>query len=776
MKHRHISKAIIRHLLYLSCLLCFCNLSYGQSRIPVGSWQVHVPYQQAMAVADAGDRIYCVAEGGLFYYDKEFNNVQTLSKVDGLREQQISAIRYSEATKTLIVAYTNTSIDLLQGNRIININDIYRRAIAGEKAIRHILVQDKLAYLSCSFGLVVLDLEKLEIRDTYSNLGANGAQVNVSASAILRDSIYISSGEGILAARRTGVNLQDFANWTSLNTGLQNPAVTTGLVSFHGSLYTGSASQGVLKLSGKQWGSTGFATGSPIVNLASSSDYLIIILAHDLLLLDKNNTSIQVSHALLKAPQDAFVAQGNVLWAADRSKGLVKLNLKNGQADPFVPNGPYSNNSFAVYAGNGITYSVSGGYNAEYQEQGLQDGFSKYENGTWSSYNVSLYPDRATFPVVADLVSAVYNPVTGSMYFGSYGSGLLEWEEPGSYTLYNGTNSTLKSTSGGNEAVRQIRVTDVAVDASGSVWVVNRNQLANQPGLHVLHPDKTWQAYTLPGMTDGANLEHLIIDDVGQKWLTIARRSNTRTGLVVFDTEQRQLKYLSSGVGTGGLPSSAVYTIVKDLLGDIWVGTGSGVGIYYNPALVFAEPSYEAYIPIVDGRPLLDGQIIRAMAVDGGNRKWIGTDNGLWVFTPDGTELVRHFNKTNSAIPSNKILSVAIEHRSGEVFVSTEAGVASYRAGATITEGTPDCAVVYPNPVRKDFSGMIGIAGLANNAQVRITDINGTLVYKGQATGGTFTWDARSYNGKRVKAGVYLALSSDAEGKQACVSKIAILD
>jgi hypothetical protein len=216
--------------------------------------------------------------------------------------------------------------------------------------------------------------------------------------------------------------------------------------------------------------------------------------------------------------------------------------------------------------------------------------------------------------------------------------------------------------------------------------------------------------------------------------------------------------------------------MAKDLNGDIWVGTANGVGVYYNPGFLFESQPYEAHLPIIDRRPLLSGQTVRSIAVDGANRKWMGTDNGLWLFSPDGDALLHHFTARNSPLPSDKVLSVAVQHQSGEVFVVTEAGVASYRSGATITEGKPECAVIYPNPVRRDYTGLVGVSGLPNNADVRITDISGTLVYKTRATGGTLAWDARDYNGKRVKAGVYLVMSSDAEGSQTCISKIAVLE
>jgi hypothetical protein len=161
--------------------------------------------------------------------------------------------------------------------------------------------------------------------------------------------------------------------------------------------------------------------------------------------------------------------------------------------------------------------------------------------------------------------------------------------------------------------------------------------------------------------------------------------------------------------------------------------------------------------------------------VDGGNRKWFATDNGLWLFSEDADEALQHFTTANSPLPSNRIVDVDVNDKTGEVWVATDGGVVSYRGSATVTEGKPDCARAFPNPVRPDFSGQVGISGLANNALVKITDVAGHLVYATKATGGTVTWNMTDAQGQRVRSGVYLVLSSDADGNNTCVSKVAVL-
>lgn len=732
-----------------------------------------MPYRQGVAVAVASNKIYLAAERGLFFYDKEFNTTETITKVDGLSEQQISDIAFDESTGTLVVAYSNTKVDLLQNDRIYSITDIFRKSIPGEKKINSIYTAGKQAYISTSFGVVVLDLQKQEVKDTYSGLGPNGETVSARAVAILQDKIYLATSQGILVAPASGANLQDFRNWSSLSNGIPEPTAVSSLAAFQGRLYAGTPA-GVYKLSGENWSTTPMASGSAVTSMNATDAYLTIVSANGVFIVESNGQQYTLQHTLFTQPREA-VAIGTEAWIADHAKGLVQANLNSTGTTAFAPDGPYASESFSVYTYNGKVYVLSGGYSGSYEPYNTHNGFYMYENGEWQNYNRILYP-QSTFVLGQDLVDAVFNPVTNKLYLASYGSGLVEWEGPEQAKLYNGYNSPLLSTFSYNEKENNVRVTDVAVDAEGNVWVLNRNQLPGAPGLHKLSPDGNWNSFNLNGLPDGSNLASLVVDDYGQKWISIAWQGNTRSGIVVFDELQNRTRTLSVGEGNGGLPNGAVYSIAKDLNGDIWVGTANGVGVYYNTGFVFEAQRYDARIPVIDGRPLLNGQTIRSVAVDGANRKWMATDNGIWLFGPDGDELIAHFTTQNSPLPSDKVLSVGVEHQSGEVFVATDAGVASFRSSATVTEGKPECAVVFPNPVRPDYTGQIGVSGLPNNADVRITDVSGTLVYKGKATGGTFAWNARDYNGKRVRAGVYLVLSASEDGSQTCISKIAVME
>ena len=148
-------------------LLLLFPLFIQAQDVPIGFWKDYLSYSSASYIAEADNRIYCVTSGGLFYLNKEDNTINRMSKVTGLSDIGVKQVAYSEKLMITIITYENCNIDLLKNNQIINISDIKRKEITGNKEINNITINKGIAYLSCSFGLVLLDLENEEIKDTY---------------------------------------------------------------------------------------------------------------------------------------------------------------------------------------------------------------------------------------------------------------------------------------------------------------------------------------------------------------------------------------------------------------------------------------------------------------------------------------------------------------------------------------------------------------------------------------------------------------------------------
>ena len=238
-----------------------------------------------------------------------------------------------------------------------------------------------------------------------------------------------------------------------------------------------------------------------------------------------------------------------------------------------------------------------------------------------------------------------------------------------------------------------------------------------------------------------------------------------------------QYKILNTSLGNGNLPSMNVKSIIKDLDGEIWVGTDAGITVFYYPSLVFSGYNFDAQQILIQegeyGQYLLSSETINSIVVDGANRKWVGTKNsGLYLLSEDGLNEVKHFTKDNSPLFSDNIISLAINHENGEVFIGTEKGLLSYRSDATEGASNQGPTLVFPNPVREDYNGNIAISNLYKDAYVKITDISGNLVFETIALGGQANWDGTNIDNTKVGTGIYLVFSSNEFGQEKMVSKI----
>ena len=261
----------------------------------------------------------------------------------------------------------------------------------------------------------------------------------------------------------------------------------------------------------------------------------------------------------------------------------------------------------------------------------------------------------------------------------------------------------------------------------------------------------------------------IVPDDFGTLWLRL-----TYNVLLAFNPKTGQQRYFSTAPGDGNLPGNDVTAIVRDRNGLIWVGTDRGVTVFDDPARVFTG-NVSANAPIFDRRRLLGTETITAMAVDGGNRKWMATESALYRIGPDGTTLENRFTPANSPLPTISINALAIEPVSGRVFVSTSGGLVSYGGIATEPADALTGITVFPNPVRPDYSGLVGIRGLTDNAVVKILDAAGQLVYETRSEGGTATWNLVDYRGRSAQTGIYLVVVITANGQEGIAGKLAVV-
>ena len=764
----------------------------AQSTAGYGDWQLHLPTNHPTRLADDGDRVYVVAENAFYFFDKKLNTTQVLSHRDGLSDVAAVAVAYDSTTRQTVVAYRNTNIDVLTASgRARNLSDILRKSIQGKKDINQLTVEAGRAYLSTTFGLVVIDLNKLEVSDTYSNIGPGGVVVNVYDAAVANGYLYAATSAGLLRGSLTS-NLLDYRSWTQY---LPVPLSATQQVYHYVTAYNsqvyaavGPMFSGALYLfnpaGAGTWQAVPGTYTAQFRNLrASSIGVLLIDDDAGVRRVDKTGAvSVVVAPTRGTSTQDAVRSRDGSYFLANYQQGLKRL--RPGQlAETFLANGPETSLAFGLLA-DARTNTVdvfSGGYSDRYQPSYLRVGFYEYANGQWTNVTATTFPSVTDFPNPTSPVHGTRTP-DGTLYVANYGGGLLEWQGPGKFRHFRQNTPSANPLLGTFGDASRVEITDVAATAEGKVWVVNRHLREGISGLSVFDPAATtWKV--IPSTPGFDALDRIALDNFGYAWVSVSRKSDrgggssAAPGIFAIDPENANPPRFFTTAN--GLPDNQIYELAKDRRGYIWAATIKGVAVFNDPGGPF-QATQGFTLPNVrrgegTGFPALFTEAVRAIAIDGGDRKWFGTDHGLWLFSPDADEALLHFTTANSPLPSDRIVDVKVNDKTGEVWVATDAGVVAYRGGSTVTEGEPKCAAAFPNPVRPDFQGMVGITGLANNAIVKITDVAGHLVYATMAAGGAVTWNMTMPDGQRVRSGTYLVLSTDADGKNGCVSKVAVL-
>ena len=782
---------------FFRCLFGLIGLLFLAETGPVcaqsvgyGDWQLHLPTNHPLHLADAGDRVYVAAENAFYFFDKNLNTTQVLSRRDGLSDVGVAALAYDSVTKQTVLAYKNANIDILQPNgRVRNLNDVLRKSIPA-KTIYQVSIGGNKAYVSTSFGLLSLDLNKLEISDTYTNIGPNGTVVAVYDAVVANGTLFAATSVGLLRGSLS-LNLLDYRNWTlSQPVALGNmPAPMYKFLAVDaGQVYAAVERYLVYKFVPGQgiWQPIpGTGSGEYRSLRGGRGGLLIADDASGVRRIDRNGL---LTNVLLPVTgtftQDAARSREGTYYVANYQLGLGKFVPGVGKSpEYFVANGPETALAFSILA-DARTSKVNiftGGYEERYSPKNFRAGFYEYAGGQWTNATSTAFPNASDFPNPTSPVRGARTP-DGTLYVANYGGGLLEWKGPGKFRRFgegSPAGSPLLGTFGPNP--NRVELTDLAATAEGKVWVVNRHLQAFRSGLFILDPvANAWQ--TIPWVSGLEALERIALDDNGYAWVSVSRKTDpTNAALGIFainpsTTTPSPPRFFTTAAG---LPDNQIYELAKDRRGYIWAATIKGVAVFNDPSGPFTSTAGFTQ-PIVTrgegtGFPALFSEAVRALAVDGGDRKWFGTDHGLWLFNADATEALLHFTTANSPLPSDRIVDVKVNDKTGDVWVATDAGVVAYRGAATVTEGKPKCAAVFPNPVRPDFAGVLGINGLANNAVVKITDAAGHLVYATTANGGTVTWNMTTAEGQRVRSGVYLVLSTDADGQNGCVSKVAVL-
>ena len=745
----------------------FSCLETRAQQAPIGSWSAHLPYSSAVSIATDGTTLYAASNLAFYTYNTETGELDAYSKVNGMSDVGMSWVGHDKRTGNTVLAYKNGNIDLFKDHSFYNLPDFKNRTINGSKNINGIYTENGLAYLSTNIGIIVLNLDKREIKETY-DFTQNGTNIPVLGFSASDDFLFAVTLNGLYRISRDHPNPQVFSEWQLLDTKLLDDIAVV-----QNKLFVGNSDSLYVLINDTLYGIYNMEGGGH--HLDEGNGNLLITKYNALLVLDPHTYQF-IYYSFFENTTQAVGMPNGTYWVSDFVKGIAKGHDNPNYIKPNGPSGPYS---FDIYAYDKNILVAHGAVDDKWNPLNPntsynRSGFSEYKDGQWVSYGGIV--NYAPLDTVTDFITITKDRSDGTIYAGSYRDGLFILKTDGNNQLLKQNSPLEVSNFNGTWSV-----TGVTIDQNNTLWV---SMFGANNELFAKTKDNNWYKYNTPYNTFFPNgTTALMIDDLDQKWYA----SPSGGGVIVYndngtldniaDDTYRQLLV---GANAGNLPNSDVYCLAKDKNGSIWIGTRNGIGIVNCPEDVISG-NCEAEQPIVQydqfAGYLFEEQIVYAIAADGANRKWVGTSNGVWLLSPTGDKIIYRFTAENSPLPSNRIQKITVDPITGDVYIGTELGLVSFRSTATDGgETNADKLITFPNPVPSGYKGTIAIKGLVENADVRITDISGQLVYRTTALGGQAVWNGMDYKGKRAQSGVYLIFASNRDGTETATGKMVFIE
>lgn len=775
----------MRHILTI-ILFSFFSFTVLAANFNTTGWKTYLSYNNTNSVEESNDQVFVVAEGSLYTYGKEDNSIKQYYKGNGLNDNTISLIRYNKQTKSLLIIYDNSNIDILEGGVATNLPYLSTSTSIRDKQINSVLVHDEYAYLSTAFGIVVINMAKKEIKDTYK------LSLNITSCAIQNGNIYASTtnkaevSSGIIYASLKE-NLLDKANWKPYGlSNLSDSHTISAIASFKNTLFYLVSQQGIFYENNGEL--------SQIIN-SSTLKYMKVI-GEKLACIDNSRVFIvsdtQKFDQINLSINDISTYQADKYWIAEGSKGLRSIQRKGSNSfevlnEPIILDGPYSNSAFDIVCKNDKVYMIIGGKDLLNGKRFDKGGYIlTYDYDKWSFIDPKEAQKKLNLPRNPRDYTSIAVTTDDSndeiVYASSMGDGVIQYKNGTPVQSYNEKNA-FKETAGGYGS-GYCYIDGLAFDKNGNLWMTSSE--VNHAVL-VLDKAGAWHRLDIEQLRGVYTINDILITSTNDKWIYVPRN----TPKLVMIPNSESLDEVSSYefttlIDTDGkeLTPSNYTCVAEDKDGYIWVGTNRGAVYFTKPRISSAEDKAATrctrvkYTNEETGNLayFLDNVVVTTLKVDAGNRKWIGTKgNGVYVLDNDNETIVYQFNTTNSPLLSDNIYDIEINDKTGEVFIGTDKGLNSYQGEAS--EGKSDYSEIYayPNPVRPEHMDKVTIVGLMDNSNVKITDLNGNIIYQTKSLGGQAIWNCRNANGSRVATGVYLVLASTEEASESVVTKIIVV-
>lgn len=764
----------------LTLLLVFISLHIIHAQTDFSkNWEDLFSYNYVKNFTQTEGKIIGLTDNALFIYDKLSGETNKFSSVNGLSGETTSAVYYHKDLDLIIIGYENGLLEIIDNDKITTKLDILSFNITGSKSINDITAYGTTLFLSLPFGIVTYNLEIDDFGDTYF-IGDDSSEVAVNEIEIFNNKIYAATESGVFIASIDEPYLVDSNNWTQFSSSYS----FSNLSVFNNELFT-SINRNFYRIETNNQFTLINTLDSIISDIRASDDYLCITTKYTINIFDKNlvlmyNVAPDAESQYPFVPKTAQIFEDN-LYIGTTNFGILKSSLSSIEDFSEIhPQGPLSNAVFTLNALNGNLWVVYGGFDSQYDPKGRKAGVSHFKNDEWITIP---YGENAIQAI--DLCYVTIDPFHDNKVYVSsmHGDvGIVVIEDDIVAENWGLSNSPLESM---DQNTVSIRIGDTVFDKNGNLWVIN---LGVENGLKKYSSSGVWNSYDTSSLIGNLRLKSLIIDKNENIWVS------SLYGAWVINKDLTKMKMIDASATTGNLPHRAVNALAVDDNNTMWIGTREGLVTFNASPSFFEQATYQTKPVVIAsgeddgfGIALLGTQKINTICVDGAQNKWFGTDNGGVLYTsPSGRETFLHFDKTNSPLPSNRILDIKFDETTGKVYFATDKGIVAFDSKiAPYAEHLVD-AYAYPNPVRKqhEFVTIDGRNGnhLPNGTNVKILDAAGRLVYEtnvvsGQEQfGGKVTWNKTNLAGRKVASGIYVVLLTIPDASETAMTKIAIIN
>lgn len=766
---------------YILTMVIALAAMVAQAQDDYGKWVLHPVFagENITNCIDTGDEVYYLASGNLYRYDKDTQENEHLNRANYLNDSGVENIYFNADKNYIMVAYQNSNIDVidLRNGDVSNISDIKNADISTSKTINSItFAAPNMAILATDFGFVIINDSKLEVISSYiSDKAMEGAM-------ILGKYLIINQG-GNFHYAPVSKHIQQMSDFSSAWVGLVGPMIPIGdnrffvLATDQLAVVTATEDNGRLSFS-----ATKVASGRPVaVNKMSDGGYVASFKNADYYY----TTSATGDNAARHEGAGIYSSSegGSGMWVLD-AQGLKHYN-GDTLTDNILPNAiSISGVPFWMEydVANSKLYLTSTADNVILDDLVGVTQINTFDGNFW--HNVT--PDGVPEPDEG-CYWPVMSPNEDNTYF-------ISTRKKGFLKIANDkiVVNLNNASCGINDRMAALRF-----DSHGNLWIVQTRD--NEHPVRVLTPAKQAKSQITAQdfiFNTSSHIRNLNSEGFKRSQFTIGN-GDTKVftsgqygeALVLWNNNSDLSLSKSISFASGALTDQdgksldwyEIRSLATDNSGLVWMGTTSGM-ISFDPSKAFNADFHVTHIkvPRNDGTNLadylLDGQTVNCIAVDGANRKWIGTEaSGLFLVSADGQQVLKNFNATNSVIGSNEIYQVCCDPTGNSVFVTTPLGVAEYKSDATPGQANFNNIYAYPNPVRPDYGGPINITGLMDNSLVKIADPSGNVIRSLKSTGGMVSWDGCNYEGDLVPTGVYTILASQADGSGGGTAKVLIV-